>query len=479
MAKEVELVLPAPNEKQRLMFKDEHRYVAYGGARGGGKSWAVRINALRLAAKYPGIGQVIIRRAYPELYSNHIKPFLALLPREIFKYNDSKKELRLANGSLISFRYCANDKDLLNYQGTEYDVMYIDEATQITEEMFRALDACVRGVNKFPKRTYITCNPGGIGHQWVKRLFIDKRYREGERAEEYSFIQAKVQDNKKLLTEQPDYINQLRALPEKRRRAWLDGDWNIYEGQAFDDFLTIPDTGLAREAGCELSMEELREQRRWVHVIEPFDLSAGECRGWNIYRSYDFGYNKPFSCAWWAVDYEGTAYRILEMYGCSGTANEGIRWTPEKQFKEIARTEREHPWLRGRSITGVADPAIWAEASGESVAEVAARYGVYFRKGDNQRIPGWMQCHYRLQFDEEGYPRMYVFSNCKAFIRTIPLMQYDRNRVEDIDTTLEDHVADEWRYFCMSRPIAPMKPVTKRTIISDPLDQLTELRRYK
>ena len=477
MAEAVRVKLPAPNEKQKKFFSDEHKYVAYGGGRGGGKSWAVRINALKMAAKYPGIEQVIIRRSYPELYANHIKPFLSLLPKGTYKYNDSKKEIRLPNGSIITFKYCSNEKDLLNFQGTEMDVMYLDEATQLTEEQFRVLAACIRGVNEFPKRCYITCNPGGIGHQWVKRLFIDKRYKDGEQPEEYSFIQALLKDNTALLKQQPDYLQNLMALPAKRRAAWLEGRWDIYEGQAFDEFRTEPDVMAAREAGCELSAEELRAQGRWCHVIEPLDLNAGERRGWNIIRSYDFGYNKPFSCAWWAVDYDGVLYRILEMYGCTENPNEGVRWPANQQFKEIAKFEREHPWLKGRHITGVADPAIWESSSGESIADTALRHNIYFSKGDNKRIPGWMQCHYRLQFDEQGYPRMYVFDNCKAFIRTIPQMLCDGVKMEDIDTRLEDHVADEWRYTCMSRPVTPMRPVRKQNIINDPLDQFKNKRR--
>lgn len=477
MAEAIEVRLPAPNEKQKKFFKDDHKYIAYGGGRGGGKSWAVRINALRLAARHPGIAQVIIRRTYPELYANHIKPFLNLLPYGAYKYNDSKKELKLSNGSVINFRYCANDKDLLNFQGTETDVMYIDEATQITEEQFRVLAACVRGVNEYPKRIYLTCNPGGIGHQWVKRLFIDRHFKDGEKPEEYSFIQALLSDNKALMRQQPDYVENLQALPARRRAAWLEGKWDIYEGQAFDDFRPEPDITAAREAGCELSAEELRAQGRWCHVIEPLDLNAGERKGWSIIRSYDFGYNKPFSCAWWAVDYDGVLYRILEMYGCTENPNEGVRWNAHQQFREIAKMEREHRWLKGRNITGVADPAIWEASSGESVADTAAKYGVYFYPGDNKRLPGWMQCHYRLQFDEQGYPRMYVFNNCEAFIRTIPQMLCDGVKMEDIDTRLEDHVADEWRYTCMSRPVTPRRPVKERSIVNDPLDQFKNIRR--
>ena len=429
--------IPAPSEKQRQFFADGHKYVAYGGARGGGKSWAVRVNALLTAARHPGVTQMIIRRSYPELYANHIKPFLRLLPKGSYTYNDTRKEITLPNGSRIIFRYCANYTDLLNFQGTECDVMYIDEATQLTEEQFRVLSACVRGADDgMPKRCYLTCNPGGVGHAWVKRLFIDRIYKSGERAGEYSFIQARVQDNRALMCAQPDYVRQLEALPPKLREAWLDGSWDVHMGQFFEEFSNLP---------------EHYADRRWTHVIEPFEIPAD----WRVYRSFDWGYHRPFSCGWWAVDYDGVAYRILEMYGCTDTPNEGVRWTPDRVFTELARTEREHRWLRGRRITGVADPAIWDGSTGESIANCAARHGIYFSRGDHARIPGWMQLHYRLAFDENGCAMMYVFKNCAAFIRTLPLLQYDAQRVEDLDSDGEDHIADETRYFLMSRPIKP------------------------
>ena len=186
-----------------------------------------------------------------------------------------------------------------------------------------------------------------------------------------------------------------------------------------------------------------------------------------MYRSFDFGYAKPFSCAWWAIDYDGRAYRILELYGCTRTPNEGVKWMPDKIFAEIHRIEMEHPQLKGRDIIGVADPSIWDASRGESVYDTACRNQVYFTPGDNARIPGWMQCQYRLQFDDDGYPMMYVFANCKAFIRTIPLLQYDDHRPEDLDTTAEDHVADEWRYFCMARPITPQRAKAKKDAPGD------------
>ena len=433
---EVTVRIPEPNDKQKLFLADTHRYVGYGGARGGGKSWCVRTKAKILAAKYPGIKICIVRKTYPELTANHIKPLTKEIQKEIARYNDSKKEFRFVNGSEIIFRYLDTDKDLDRFQGTEFDILFLDEATQFSEDQYKMLIACVRGVNDFPKRVYITCNPGGVGHQWVKRLFIDRIYNTGEEPEEYSFIQAGVRDNKALMEMQPDYIKQLEALPPKIREAWLNGSWDVYMGQFFEDFYNFPDHYADRVG---------------THVIDPFEIPDG----WKIYRSFDWGYNKPFSCGWWAVDYDGVAYRILELYGCDKTPNEGVKWTPPKVFAEIHRIETEHRWLAGKKIIGIADPAIWDAETGESIADVAAKHQVFFTPGDNKRIPGWMQVHYRLAFDDNGFPMMYVFSNCKAFIRTIPLLQYDEHRPEDLDTDGEDHVADEVRYFCMSRPIKP------------------------
>lgn len=435
------LDIPEPNPKQKLFLADHHKYVAFGGARGGGKSWAVRVKSFLLSMRWPGIIILIIRRSYPELYANHIKPFKRMLPKGLYKYNDSKKEITFPNGSQIVFKYCANEKDLDNFQGTECDILFIDEATQFTEEQFKILNACVRGVStraedKFPKRVYLTCNPGGVGHQWVKRLFIDRNFNQGEDPDEYNFIQSGVRDNKILMEQQPEYIKQLEALPPKLREAWLEGSWDIFFGQFFEDFMDKP---------------EHYEDRLWTHVIEPFDIPSA----WKIYRSFDWGYARPFSCGWWAVDFDGTVYRILELYGCTKEPNTGVKWTPDQVFSEIHRIETEHPWLKGRRIQGVADPAIWDAESGESIADRAAKHQVFFQKGDHQRIPGWMQVHYRLAFDENGFPMMYVFKNCKAFIRTIPLLQYDEHKPEDLDTDGEDHVADEVRYFLMSRPIAP------------------------
>ena len=471
-----ELIIPAPSEKQAQFLADTHRVLAYGGARGGGKSWAVRVKAVLLCLRWPGIKVMIVRKTYPELQENHILPLCELLrcysedPDErIAIYNDGKKHILFPNGSRILFRYCDTDSDAQRFQGTEVDVLFVDEATQQSEGRMDQLRACVRGVNHFPKRIYCTMNPGGEGHAWVKRLFIDGQFREGETADDYSFIPACVTDNAALMAADPDYVRKLRALPERLRKAWLEGRWDLFEGQFFEDLRVRPDRALAQKYGFSEDDEELKRQRRFTHVIEAFDLNAGERRGWTVFRSYDFGYARPFSCAWWAVDYDGVLYRILELYGCTGSPNEGLRWAPERQFREIARIEREHPWLRGRTIGGVADPSIWDGSRGLSIAETAAKWGLHFVPGENRRIPGWMQCHYRLQFDEGGFPRMYVFETCRAFLRTVPLLQFSKTDPEDLDTGQEDHAADEWRYACMSRPVTPLRGVEDTPPQLDPL----------
>ncbi len=437
-----EIVLPCPQPTQQQFLNAKTKYVGFGGARGGGKSWSIRVKSILLALEYPTIKICIIRKTYKELKDNHIDELKTIL-NGAAHYNDTDKELRFPNGSIIKFQYCANDRDLAKIQGIEYDVIFIDEATQMTEHQLNVIAASCRGVNRFPKRVYMTCNPGGPGHQYIKRIFIDRRYEGKEKPENYTFVQSLLKDNKALDESQPEYREQLEVLAPKLRAAWLDGDWNIFEGQFFEEFIDDPNHYL---------------DRTYTNVIEPFEVPAG----WKIYRSFDWGYNKPFSCGWWAVDYDGVAYRILEYYGCKkDSPNEGLRLPPFEVFRTIHKIETEHRWLAGKKIIGVADPACWNAESGESIAETAGKCGVYFDKGDHARLSGWMQVHYRLSFDRNGYPMMYVFKNCREFIRTLPLLQYDEHKPEDLDTDGEDHIADETRYFCMCRPIKPVLPAKR------------------
>jgi phage terminase large subunit len=460
------LTISPPSEKQKLFLTARTKHIGFGGARGGGKSWSVRTKAKLLALRFAGIRILIVRRTYPELINNHIN----ILRKELLgiaKYNDKDKVLKFSNGSTINFAYCDNDKDLDRLQGVEYDVIFLDEATQLSEYQMKTITACLRGVNDFPKRVYYTCNPGGQGHGYIKRIFIDRRYEDGEEPEDYSFIQSLATDNKVLMESQPDYIKQLEALPAKVRDAWLYGRWDIYEGQFFEEFRETPDIALCEEAG--VSPEEAMKQRRYTHVIEPFEIP----RYWTIMCSYDFGYRRPWAMTYYACDPDGTLYYFLEAYGWNGNPNEGNKMTPDEQFKYISDLERQHPLLKGRKIVErVADPAIWDASRGESVAETAARYGIHFTPGDNARINGWVMVRYYLQFDENGYPRMYFFDTCKNAIRTIPLMMFSDTKPEDLESDKsEDHICDTIRYMAMSRPIKPIVPAEKRVIISDPLDQ--------
>ena len=425
---------------------------------------------------YAGIKVMIVRKSFPELIANHVKPLKEMLKigskDAVAKYNESKKEITFPNGSEILFRYCDTEKDVDRYQGTEVDVLFLDEATQLSEEQMKKICACVRGVNNFPKRTYYTCNPGGKGHGYIKRLFIDKVYESGEDAEDYAFIQSLVTDNKALMEQDPEYIKQLEALPPKLRKAWLEGRWDVFEGAFFEEFRVTPEPQACHDAG--ITEEEALQEHRWTHVIKPFDIP----KGWKIYRSYDFGFGKPFAVNWYAVDYEGIAYMILELYGCTGTPNEGVKWSPEQQFKEVARIEREHPYLKGKKIQGVSDPSIWDGSRGIAIIEEAEKQHLWFDKGINDRIPGWMQIHERLKFDEDGRAMLYIFENCKDTIRILPLMMYDEHKPEDLDTDGEDHICDSLRYFCMSRPITPRKIEVKEIPLHDPLNQFVEKGKY-
>lgn len=406
---------------------------------------------------------MIVRRSYPELRENHIIPLCTMLhiydinpKRRLARYKQSDKCITFPNGSRILFQYCETDKDSERFQGTEVDVLFVDEATHQTEERIRKINACVRGINGFPKRTYYTCNPGGVGHAWVKRLFVDRNFKDKETPEDYQFIQSLVKDNKILMETDPDYIKQLEALPPKLREAWLNGRWDIFEGQVFEEWRDDPSH---------------YQDRLWTHVVAPFEIPDS----WPIYRAMDWGYARPFSVGWYAVAPGEVIYRIRELYGCTGEPNVGVKWTADKCASVIYEIEHDDPLLRGKFIQGVADSAIFASDNGVPVVEDFEKWGIYFEKGDKHRITGKMQCHYRLAFDEEGHSKFHVFNTCTHFIRCIPLLIYDETNVEDVDTSMEDHNYDEWRYMCMARPIEPRIPIQPEEWTpppEDPLDML-------
>lgn len=452
-----------PNPRQIEFFKSTALHTMYGGARGGGKSWAGRRKAVLLCLRYEKLNGLLIRRTYTELRNNHILPLCEELSG-FATFREKDKSFLFPNGSRLTLGYCASDGDKLQYQGAEYDFIIFEEATNLEEEWITFISTALRTTRDdgFSPRIYYTCNPGGVSHAYFKRLFIDRNFGENEIPSDYKYIPATVYDNTVLMERNPGYIKQLRALPEAKRRAHLDGDWNVYEGAFFSEFRS------SAKPYCDAFN---------THVCEPFEVPDT----WAVYRSFDWGYSKPFSCDWWAVDYDGRAYLILQLYGCvndasgSPVADTGVKWTADKVFSEIAKIEREHRWLKGKYITGVADPAIWAEDGGEPIISAADRHGVYFSKADHTRIPGWMQVRYRLAFSEEGRPMVYFFSTCKNAIRTLPLLQYSEVNPEDLDTRQEDHFADSFRYFCMSHPMAPVSEVKKS---GAPLSPLDDKRKY-
>lgn len=444
--------VPQPRQAEFMRrYEDE---VLFGGAAGGGKSDALVIEALR-QIKIPHYKGLILRKTYPQLAELIDKSFLyyPLIDKKA-RYNDSKHTWKFSSGAKIIFGSLQHDKDKYNYQGQAYDYIAFDELTHFTWDEYSYLMSRNRP-NGPGTRCYMraSANPGGLGHAWVKERFITPMPPMTTIREEVElllpgglkekrwktrvFVPSKVTDNKALMTNDPNYIVRLASMPEAERRALLYGDWDAYVGQVFGEWKNDPDH---------------YRDRRFTHVIEPFEPPEE----WCYYRSFDWGYAKPFSCGWWAVDREGIAYRIHEYYGCKeGEPNKGLQMAPSKVFEEIARAEREHPFLKRRQFIGVADPAIWDRQTGESIADVAAKQGIYFTKGDNKRIAGWMQLHERLSFDERGVPRMYVYNTCKDFIRTLPALQYDEYKVEDVDTSMEDHAPDDARYFCMMNPVPP------------------------
>ncbi|MEG0178421.1 MAG: phage terminase large subunit [Oscillospiraceae bacterium] len=403
-----------PNDKQRLFLTANTRYVAYGGARGGGKSWAVRQKAMLLAAEYAGIRMLLLRRTFPELRENHILPLQRSL-MGLAVYKDSEKAFTFVNGSRLKFGYCDGEDDVLQYQGQEYDIIFLDEATQFSEFQFEVLTAALRGANTFPKRFYLTCNPGGVGHAWVKRLFIDKRYRKSENADDYTFIAATVYDNKALTDSDIGYVKMLENLPEDLRRAWLLGDWDVFEGQYFTEF------------------------RRETHVCEPFSIP----KEWRKYLTMDYGLDM-LAALWIAVDNDGKAWVYRELYKTNLIISEAAR-------EVKACMENEEIYL------ALAPPDLFnrRQETGRSVADIFAENGLTLNKTGNDRVPGWLSVkewlHPIIDLESgEMAARMQIFTQCVNLIRTLPALRCDEHIAGDVANAPHEltHAPDALRGFC-------------------------------
>lgn len=414
------------NPKQKQFCQSRSRYTAYGGARGGGKTHVLLRKAAGGALTYPGIKILIVRREYPELEQNIILPMQKLIPPEVGSYNGSMRMMFFCNGSIIKFgHYGAGDDQ--EYQGLEFDWIFMEEATQFSESQFRTLGACLRGATKFPRRMYLTCNPGGIGHLWVKRLFVDREYREGEKAKDYTFIPATVDDNPQLLEASPEYKQMLDLLPEDVRRAWRYGDWNAMAGTFFPEF------------------------RRETHVIAPFVRVPRE---WKKYRAFDYGLDM-FACLWVAVDFEGRAYVYREVQQSGLIVSEAAKLanalTPPEEHIEFT----------------IAPPDMWnrQKDSGRSMAEIFAQYGLGLLKASNNRVQGWMAVKELLKpmKSDTDRPGLLVTENCVGLIRNLPSIQHDEKTPSDCATEPHEitHICDAARYFCVTRVLGAQKTAEK------------------
>jgi len=401
-----------PNERQRLFFDARERYIAYGGARGGGKSWALRRKLILMCLNYPGISCLIVRRSYPELYANHVLP----LSKELngyADYSESRKRFVFPNGSAIKLGYCSSQRDTLRYQGQEYDVIAIDEATQLTEYQFSTFKACLRGSNDFPKRVYLTCNPGGVGHAWVKRLFVDRDFHTGERAGDYAFIPARVWDNKALMQSCPDYADALRSIADpKLRKAWLEGDWNVFEGQFFSEF------------------------DRELHVVQPAVCSDGG----RYIVGMDYGFDM-LALVLLAVDSDGiTVEREYYESGLtlSGAAAALSRFTENIVCDYVSAS----PDLWGRRQDSGRSGVTIIESAGYTLPPII--------RADNRRVLGWLKLRSALR-GEDGRP-LKISERCPELIRCIAALTYDRRNPDDASDTPHSitHLPEALRYAVMS-----------------------------
>lgn len=422
----INLDFGTPNPKQVKFLTSRNRYIAYGGARGGGKSWVLRVKAIGGALQYPGIKILIVRLTYPDLQNSLIEPMCKMLPHGYATYNSTMHCIYFKNESQIKFGHYDSKDAALEYQGSEYDWIFIDEATQFTEEKFRTLGACLRGVNRIPKRMYLTCNPGGVGHMWVKRLFIDREYHEGERAQDYRFIPATVDDNVALMKENKDYVQMLDLLPEDIRRAHRYGDWDALAGQYFSEF------------------------RRETHVF-PRRIIPQE---WAKYRAFDYGLDM-FACLWIAVDFDGRCWVYREVQQQDLVVSDAAAlmrdMTPENEMIQFT----------------IAPPDMWSRTkdTGKSLAELWQENGIGIVKASNNRVQGWLSLKEMLKpAGKDNRPMMMVSEDCAGLIRNLPALQHDEKNPSDCSTEPHDitHCTDALRYFAITRTMQPemAKPVS-------------------
>ena len=452
-----------PKQRIALQKSEVTPVLFYGGSKGGGKSFLIRARQMIRRLKYPNTKGLIIRKTYPELLSNHIHQFFLEYPITRKWYNKSEKAIYFPNGSRTEFSYLQNTDDVYTYQGREYEDIDIDEITQHEEAVFKILRSSNRTTNPLIKPTMLlTGNPGGIGHGWVKRIFVDRLFKDKENPDDFDFVQAKLTDNQALMLNDPDYINRLDDLPNHLRRAYKDGDWNIFAGQVFDFRAT--------------------KEGEPYHVIEPRPITDKCTR----FISIDWGGNKPVAISWFALiktmtsdglQFERiTKYRELYYGEEKDIASADDFHEREKlPFTDVNVAKVIGERSKGETIAYVVgDPSMGAKKprsmmyEGKSVMESMNDYwsennhDLFIKKGDNNRLNGLDRMRYWMSEAPDGKPYMQFFSTCKDSIRTYPLLIY-KDGENDVSTIIEDHMYDSDRYAIMSRPYAEADEKKKET----------------
>lgn len=431
--------------------------VFYGGARGGGKTESSIGDWLQHSNEYgaDAIG-IFFRRKLVQLAEVIARTKQLFKPLGA-KYNEQKKEWLMANGARLKFAYLEKDVDAEEYQGHSYTRVYIEELTNFPSAgPINKLRATLRSGAGVPVGMRLTGNPGGAGHNWVKKRYIDpapggyKLLTDEEEIEidgvkqmvrlSRVFIPSKIGDNVLLMKNDPTYILRLRQSgSEALVKAWLEGNWDIVDGAFFD--------------GWEPTVHVLPTSD-WLHKIPAYAMR---------FRAFDWGSAKPFSCGWYAVSDgtwglpNGALLKYREWYGAKGP-NVGLKLTAEQVAEGILLREK------GENISyGAADPSVFVRNGGPSIGETMIIRGCKWKPADNRRTPGWEELRNRLSRDENGEAKLYFLDCCEDSIRTIPTLQHDADNAEDLDTEAEDHAADETRYAVMSRPWikeAPQPPAS-------------------
>ncbi|MDR0731535.1 MAG: terminase family protein [Treponema sp.] len=427
-------ILWEPHPKQAEALKSAAFELLYGGAAGGGKSDFLLMDFLGGVNRWNGdwLG-ILFRKTYPELEALIRRAKQLYLPLGAV-YHEQKKNFTFPNGAELWVRPLERDDDVTKYQGQQFTWAGFDElGNYASDYCWRYLISRLRSAAGAPCYIRGTANPGGRGHAWIKNRFIDgfepgKVYRvpvDPEHPEVTTtrcFIPARLGDNPSLTANDPGYRTRMGLLPGRMRRALLEGDWDIFAGQVFDEW------------------------RRERHVVKPFALEPGQ---WKTFYSLDWGFARPFSLGKWAVNGEGRMVRYGEWYGCSpAEMNTGLKLGAEEA------AAKAWGWAVREGVTEcVADGAMWSkEDKGPSVAEKWMKAGFTMIRADKDRMNGLAMFHqYLMNTGEDGRPMLLVFDHCVDFLRIIPTLTPDPGNPEDVDTALEDHIYDEARYALMSR----------------------------